>query len=73
MPIGNGSAHATLLALVDLVRDYAHAEGLDFYARTWKTADGTVRVGYLTGVMVRVTFAGDAPTRHHLLPHDWPA
>lgn len=72
MPMRAGSAHATLICLVDLVRDYAEAEGLGSYTRSWATRDGSVRIDYVADVMVRVTFAGDAPARSYVLAHDWP-
>lgn len=72
MPIRTGSAQADLAAFVDLVRDYAHCEGLAFYSRSEPTRDGRVTVDYVPNVGVRVTLTGDAPARSYTLPASWP-
>lgn len=70
--MSTGSATEALVALVDQVRDYADAEGLEFLSRSWTTRDGRVTIDYVPNTMVRVTFTGDAPARSHMLPASWP-
>lgn len=72
MSLPQSAAAAELHTLVERLRADTRARGAIAASQTFRTLDGEVEVDWRDGDYLRVTFTGDAASRTHVMPPDWP-